>query len=984
MARQVQFIFDGIAIGSGTGKLVFKRDATTMELRNPGSEDILVYCDEALIVERPSVEEILEDEKSGAAVCSQFEAKFVDTFQSGFLKTNARYLGGQVTKDIFRRLDADNAVVDKQIISRRTRYSLLTLLTNSDEENFIRSGITVPTTRLIVEWHTVDKTNPRNRFVVDLYSTSYDEEFIYGETIRGKHLIESRAFYRYDAAEKVVAVVANDLNKDLLDSHRFTGDLQSDLIPPEDIGDPAFQVYLPIVLGDPATSGPEQKAIAYFGFAIHDLVQRMYTRALGEWVNSAENCPWHFHCSEIPTTIWGTHSGNGYEAQVQTFLDDAVDSNDHWVSRNFNIAKNEESCPDVIYMWRGLLSDIPESLYSARPDSKFPYAFFHYPSWWDVLTNLASSLGYWTRYSWKSGKSHVQHLPKVRDLKLLTVPPALISKSEPFHEYDTVQVEPYLDWGTYVAWRRWDNRGHNYISGTFGESGVWTKQAKWVEPALSQTRITVVWNHDLGYFDENVIVDRDKPKYEPMQQPNPEVKAKRAASVKQVYGLFRNFRVGGSGWDNAHHFSPQEFVYVFASTGAEYGSTTSTQTLIDDSGYPGLILWAGDSADKGKTILPNVAPAFPYSPVLTGGAQIVQNGFYRGAGAIEVPYGDKKPDGSYEYVKCFSALEARAVCEMNFKVGNGRSFRQIEVPTVTDYENEYGEVGDTAIYPGLGLTLYGQVHLITRTKIKWESDTVEIDAFSLPQLPPTPTTLDAGNQYEVWWIGDGGDTNKSAGYHNGSNPTSFKSALRYERAATVDVISGDPIAFDGSKASAGAPILGIAEEDTLTGAVVPVIALGIVNVAADGAVSAGDDIEVGSTGYRTRTTGAKIGRALTSAAGGASFMLFLVAASDLEGVTSFNGRTNAVSPASGDYTAAQVTNAVDSTATYANPSWLTALAGSKITGFVAGNLKWAVVFPPTHTSPGTAGDIAYNPATGELAVCYATNQWTKFSGSIAF
>ena len=55
------------------------------------------------------------------------------------------------------------------------------------------------------------------------------------------------------------------------------------------------------------------------------------------------------------------------------------------------------------------------------------------------------------------------------------------------------------------------------------------------------------------------------------------------------------------------------------------------------------------------------------------------------------------------------------------------------------------------------------------------------------------------------------------------------------------------------------------------------------------------------------------------------------------GVTSWNGRTAAVTPAAGDYSAAMVSNAVDTTATYANPAWLTSLAGARITGNIPGN-----------------------------------------------
>jgi len=50
------------------------------------------------------------------------------------------------------------------------------------------------------------------------------------------------------------------------------------------------------------------------------------------------------------------------------------------------------------------------------------------------------------------------------------------------------------------------------------------------------------------------------------------------------------------------------------------------------------------------------------------------------------------------------------------------------------------------------------------------------------------------------------------------------------------------------------------------------------------------------------------------------------------GVSSVFGRTGSVFAQAGDYVASQVTNAVDQTMGYANPSWITSLAYSKITG----------------------------------------------------
>jgi len=60
-------------------------------------------------------------------------------------------------------------------------------------------------------------------------------------------------------------------------------------------------------------------------------------------------------------------------------------------------------------------------------------------------------------------------------------------------------------------------------------------------------------------------------------------------------------------------------------------------------------------------------------------------------------------------------------------------------------------------------------------------------------------------------------------------------------------------------------------------------------------------------------------------------VLSLAAVGRSQAITVF-GRTGVVIATSGDYTANQVTNAVDSTATYNNPDWLSSLAWSKITG----------------------------------------------------
>ena len=61
----------------------------------------------------------------------------------------------------------------------------------------------------------------------------------------------------------------------------------------------------------------------------------------------------------------------------------------------------------------------------------------------------------------------------------------------------------------------------------------------------------------------------------------------------------------------------------------------------------------------------------------------------------------------------------------------------------------------------------------------------------------------------------------------------------------------------------------------------------------------------------------------------------LFVASGSGNVFSVFGRVGSVTATSGDYNASQVTNAVDSTSSYSNPSWITSIAAVKITGVLS-------------------------------------------------
>lgn len=87
-------------------------------------------------------------------------------------------------------------------------------------------------------------------------------------------------------------------------------------------------------------------------------------------------------------------------------------------------------------------------------------------------------------------------------------------------------------------------------------------------------------------------------------------------------------------------------------------------------------------------------------------------------------------------------------------------------------------------------------------------------------------------------------------------------------------------------------------------------------------------------------------------------------------VTSVFGRSGAVVAAAGDYTAAQVTNAVDSTSTYADPTWITSLDWDKIINGPPAGATGQVQFNAGGTPPafGGSADLFWDTAASQLRV----------------
>jgi hypothetical protein len=87
-------------------------------------------------------------------------------------------------------------------------------------------------------------------------------------------------------------------------------------------------------------------------------------------------------------------------------------------------------------------------------------------------------------------------------------------------------------------------------------------------------------------------------------------------------------------------------------------------------------------------------------------------------------------------------------------------------------------------------------------------------------------------------------------------------------------------------------------------------------------------------------------------------------------VSSVFGRIGAVVAVTGDYTAAQVTNAVSTIGSYADPAWLTSLAWSKITG--APTVSGAANYVPIFTAANSLGNSVIYQSGSNIGISTAS------------
>src|SRR5215831_7064745 len=102
------------------------------------------------------------------------------------------------------------------------------------------------------------------------------------------------------------------------------------------------------------------------------------------------------------------------------------------------------------------------------------------------------------------------------------------------------------------------------------------------------------------------------------------------------------------------------------------------------------------------------------------------------------------------------------------------------------------------------------------------------------------------------------------------------------------------------------------------------------------------------------------------------------------GVSSFNTRTGAVVPAAGDYVAAQVTNAVSTIGSYADPAWITSLAWSKVndpTTTKGDLIARGTAAPATRLAVGTNNQALVADSSQTLGIKWAAVVNTVFGRS---
>lgn len=782
MAGIFRITFADVICGAGKVMLVFERACTPDELlRNPGAAtaDLDIDGDPDLILSTPSQEGILEA-KNGNSLCSELSLKFLDTFQTALFNFKGANVG-----------------IGKGIFDKTADFGLLALLTEWDIARRQTTGMrTYPPGGVVISYYLNDYTNPKMKAVLEPESVTFDVDFLIGETVRGT-LLKNNEYFRYDAAEKTLQISAIDYIRWLLLQTGVKEGFMHDGIfghraerrePPVNIvgatdgiyilrsvdlrtspspafshedttalirdswavgtfnGRPTPYRYLTIFNvgnGEPDPAN-KRRAMSWLGFPIAAMMKALYDRALIKWSGDADRCNWKFYCAGIDESafkkIQPSNYGedtNGYNPYLGTRLQVHEPAN-HNVVTKFRILKSENDDEDI-FLDNSFSADYLSDAVIGH--DSFEYSFGNYPSAWEVVTKVPGSLGYRSRYSWRKGIPHVQHIQKSRKPPLVSIPAAMSLKGTPFGKaVDGIMCKPVSKFGRFHAFRRTVTQPY-YTTVQFTTSRAHTAEMK--EPYYDDTIITLVWDSKIDYFEvyPSKVENRQSSFREQVTNINNDQVSIPATSnvsnpfeCETCFALMGNYPVvvfGGQGTSgdyadetdgNAYPMQP-EVVFVPAGSIAEKALGDRIEVTSYSSAYPGLILYAGrDTVHHGRVISPSAAIAGD------------DFDFFRGCGSIDVPYGD---DGTFR--RAYSARSALGMFNAQHHIGRGET-QTIIVPGVDNFENEKGETGYDAIYEGLAILLFGTLYLITRVKQLSEEDQTEIDIQPIP--PEIPIIAD--------------------------------------------------------------------------------------------------------------------------------------------------------------------------------------------------------------------------------------------------
>lgn len=771
LEARTRFIFDGIPFGGGVAKVVWERPSLAHEhtynlsVRHATTEFgfVDIHCDPALIDKDglPEYDGKLQD-IDGAAIASQITTSLIDTFDNSLLVVDR---GLSVNKVGMQITGSDD------LLSRDDNFSLFKLMMCSDVQAYLDTKAVIAMEDVSIAFYMNDEL--KHKIVLEQASISEKVLYVYGKKKEAEVLKDNPYFFEYEAREATIAISGFDYCKYLLEKISV-----SDVLDAVDLTDTAlFSSYTNLPLwftGDDSPGVFHIDDAAWNGLGIREFMTMCYNRAFSRfqyftpekyktpapenfdrtgryWNYQADDSLARYICSKIPESSFVT-LGAAYAWYLKKrHYEIAPDS--HIVTDKFNLLDPEKQ---EMWLHESFFREynFAHPLYAAythtwgnHPTNGIndkEYGFHRYENVFQAVTRIPNSHFYYSRFTYKDGVPFVQHLFKKRRPPLVKIPANIRGGQtiEPANEYNRfVEGQPYAKFGKQCPYRlaksggTGDNRPVNLFQ------LLWSQYADLLEPGNDKSRFLIKWREDQWgwYHHEDVEFSENTRRFEKDVQPfvngAQPLDSEKIYVVKSYFGLFGSLCVCvlGCAFDgdspehdgfifeglisNKFGVGDIEFTWVVIGTNAEYTLPrvdTGTNTLFS-SGYPGIILLAGGSADNGKTI-----------DKATGGE------FYRGCVQIEFPWGDPDADGTYAtYKASVSSMQAQAMFMSQFKLGNlGRI--KLELPTLVNYENELGETGYDAIYEGLGIELYGLIWLIEGVNKGWNRDTIVCDLVLIP------------------------------------------------------------------------------------------------------------------------------------------------------------------------------------------------------------------------------------------------------------